>query len=78
MKTQTNEGKERTKKPGKRKGKKLGERKRERKRGMKQREYKQFLIILFHQSLPPLEYKRHLNSLTNKGNARLLTYLNYI
>jgi hypothetical protein len=26
----------------------------------------QFLIILIHQNLPPLEYKRHLNRLTTK------------
>jgi len=27
----------------------------------------QLLIILFHQRLPPLEYKRHLNRLTTKS-----------
>jgi hypothetical protein len=38
-------------------------------RGEREKE-NQFIYFLFHQSLPPLEYKTHLNRLTTKPELR--------
>jgi hypothetical protein len=65
LKNQTEKARQSKEKGAKRIERKVREEATERERE-RERE-SQLLIILFHQRLPPLEYKRHLNRLTTKS-----------